>query len=396
MKTKWPTVTLGEVLLEPISYGANCAAVEFSERLPRYLRITDIDDRGALIEDRKVSAALQDPRPYRLRPDDILLARSGATVGKSYLHEMKGDQVVFAGYLLRVRVDGERLLPVVLKAQLETEGYWNWVRSTCRAGAQPNINASEYARMPVILPPLELQRAASSVVQRFRELETQIGGLVAEKRRLKRALMQLLLPLRRASKAKEVSRQYRLADVCDIDIGRTPSRDAAHYWCNAAEGGFPWITIRDMREARVSEGKDWLTSEGVASSGMKPVAAGTVLMSFKLTIGRVAVAGCDLFTNEAIAAFRPKNGLVEPEYLAELLPHVAATASTDQAVKGATLNKAKLRALPVWLPPTDFQRAACVAIRAINEQIQTFDHLLAALRLQKRGVMQKLLSGELQ
>lgn len=91
-------------------------------------------------------------------------------------------------------------------------------------------------------------------------------------------------------------------------------------------------------------------------------------MSFKLTIGRTAIAGRDLYTNEAIAAFHPKSD-VDNEFLFYWLPHLVGTAQTDQAIKGATLNKQKLLALAGMLPPLDEQRRIAEVLRSVDETI---------------------------
>ncbi|MDT0576498.1 restriction endonuclease subunit S [Croceicoccus sp. F390] len=162
-------------------------------------------------------------------------------------------------------------------------------------------------------------------------------------------------------------RRAALGELCHIAIGGTPSRAKPEYW--AADGnGHPWVAISDMREAVIRRTKERITEAGVANSNVKHVASGTVLMSFKLTIGRVAIAGADLFTNEAIAAFLPIEGL-DKSFLPYWLAHIVANADTDQAIKGATLNKKKLAALSGDLPPLDEQRRIAEVLRSVDEAI---------------------------
>lgn len=169
------------------------------------------------------------------------------------------------------------------------------------------------------------------------------------------------------SEVLENWRESALGDLCHIAIGGTPPRHKPEYWATN-DGGHPWVAISDMRNAVILQTKERITDAGVANSNVKPVAAGTVLMSFKLTIGRVAVAGKDLFTNEAIAAFQP-GAKLDKSFLPYWLEHIVANAETDQAIKGATLNKKKLAALSGVLPPLDEQRRIAKVLRSVDEAI---------------------------
>jgi type I restriction enzyme, S subunit len=162
-------------------------------------------------------------------------------------------------------------------------------------------------------------------------------------------------------------RETKLGDHCRIDIGGTPSRDKPQFWSNERDG-HPWVSIADLKKPLVNRTKEFISDLGIANSNVKPVPRGTVMMSFKLTIGRTAIAGRDLFTNEAIAAFNPSDDL-DNGFLFYALPHAAAGAETDQAIKGATLNKAKLRDLSILLPSLDEQRQIAEVLRSADEAV---------------------------
>lgn len=170
-----------------------------------------------------------------------------------------------------------------------------------------------------------------------------------------------------SSEVQDDWREATLGELCHIAIGGTPARDKPEYW-TANGDGHPWVAISDMREAVILRTKERITDAGVANSNVKPVAAGTVMMSFKLTIGRVAIAGTDLYTNEAIASFQPVAG-IDKSYLPYWLEHIVANADTDQAIKGVTLNKKKLAALSGDLPPLDQQRRIAEVLRSVDEAI---------------------------
>lgn len=103
----------------------------------------------------------------------------------------------------------------------------------------------------------------------------------------------------------------KLGDVCNVLIGGTPSRDNASYF----EGDNLWVSIADMKGQIIRETKEKITAEGVKNSNVKLIPKGTTLLSFKLSIGKTAIAGQDLYTNEAIAGLVPKKSVITDSYL---------------------------------------------------------------------------------
>lgn len=143
----------------------------------------------------------------------------------------------------------------------------------------------------------------------------------------------------------------RLADVASYRAGRTPARATAAYWVDAGDG-MPWVAISDMTEFGViTTTKEKITQQAFESVfGRRAVSAGTLLMSFKLTIGRVATLGVDACHNEAIIAIYPKPG-VDQRFLGYFLSRVDYEALQDRQIKGNTLNQEKIDRIEIWLPP---------------------------------------------
>jgi type I restriction enzyme S subunit len=155
----WPVASLGSKCTIVGEYGANVASKAFDPTLPRYVRITDVTEGGAL-NDHPVSPAGRsgDWEAFELAPGDLLFARSGATVGKTYMHTESNGRCVFAGYMIRFRPDRRELIPEYLFAFTRTAAYRGWVAARQRVVAQPNINAKQYSNELLIpLPPIRLQ-----------------------------------------------------------------------------------------------------------------------------------------------------------------------------------------------------------------------------------------------
>jgi type I restriction enzyme S subunit len=157
----WQQSALGSICTIAGEYGAGVAAKEYDPRLPRYVRITDVTADGGLTP--LAMSPAGDPTDwtrFTLDAGDLLFARSGATVGKTYLHRSAHGRCVFAGYLIRFRPDTSKVLPEYLFHFTRTRAYQAWVAARQRVVAQPNINAQQYGReLTVPVPPLDLQRA---------------------------------------------------------------------------------------------------------------------------------------------------------------------------------------------------------------------------------------------
>jgi len=170
----WSRTSLERVCTIAGEYGANVTSKEFDAELPRYVRITDITEEGAL-NDQPVSPGGEpnDWQRYELAPGDVLFARSGATVGKTYVHREHNGSCVFAGYLIRFRPNRHELLPEYLFAFTRTGAYRAWVAARQRVVAQPNINAKQYGHELLIpLPPIRLQEAFAARMEHIEGMKS--------------------------------------------------------------------------------------------------------------------------------------------------------------------------------------------------------------------------------
>ena len=150
---------------------------------------------------------------------------------------------------------------------------------------------------------------------------------------------------------------YRTAifkDIASAFTGKTPERGNSNYWCNTK---YPWVSISDM--------KDWghvsMTKEAISEEGARLIKQispkGSLIMSFKLTVGRTSILDIDAYHNEAIVTIRPyvdmDNNL--RNYLFRLLPIFTQSGDTKDAIKGRTLNSKSIAALLIPLPPLSEQ-----------------------------------------
>lgn len=192
---EWAENSLGGYLSAHPEYGINAPAVPYSPNLPRYLRITDIADDGSIRQKQKVSVGKKVTSENYLEDGDIVIARTGASVGKSYMHRTKDGRLVFAGFLIRVRPAKEKLNSELLFQYLSTERYWRWVGLNSARSGQPGINGNEYASLPIQLPPtINEQKKVASCLSSIDDLIILHTQKLESLKAHKKGLMQKLFP----------------------------------------------------------------------------------------------------------------------------------------------------------------------------------------------------------
>lgn len=162
-------------------------------------------------------------------------------------------------------------------------------------------------------------------------------------------------------------KKCRFDEVFTITIGGTPSRKVEEYW----GGEYNWVAISDLVSKYISKTKEKITEEAIKKSNVKLIPKGSVILSFKLSIGKVAISAVDLFTNEAIAALIPKdNNIFIPEYVYYFLKNTDLTCYGQKAVKGVCLNKSILRDVKIIVPPLETQKKIAEVLEKAEKVIE--------------------------
>jgi restriction endonuclease S subunit len=175
-----------------------------------------------------------------------------------------------------------------------------------------------------------------------------------------------------------------LGQVADVRIGGTPSRNNSAFF----GGDNLWVSIAEMNGTTIYNTKEKLSNEGVRASNVKLIPKGTTLLSFKLSIGKTAIAGADLYTNEAIAGLIPLDDTVSNEYLFQLFSsNMISLGNVDYKAFGKSLNSTYLKQVIIPLPPKVIQQKIVAECLKIETELYEAKDRISGLQEEIKNIM---------
>lgn len=183
----WGCKKIKYLIASPLQYGANEAGEDYRDDYPRYIRITDISEDNSLKDDGKLSLVPQTAKPYLLKDGDILFARSGATVGKTFYYTNSCQAAAFAGYLIKASLNRKLSVPKFVFYSTLGIGYENWKNTVFTQATIQNIGADKYAQLHITVPPIDEQNAIISFLDKKC---SKIDSLIAAKKTQFETLLQ--------------------------------------------------------------------------------------------------------------------------------------------------------------------------------------------------------------
>jgi type I restriction enzyme S subunit len=389
----WEVKQIGD--LKPfITSGSRGWAVFYSDRGSPFIRITNLsrsDINLDLSDLRLVNLKKSNSEAIRARiqNEDILISITADIGIIGYVSAKVPKPAYINQHIALIRLGSLQTNPKFVSYFLASEKPQKLFRALTDSGAKAGMNLITVQRICLALPPsLAEQEAIAEALSDADSLIESLEQLIAKKRQIKQGAMQELLTGKRRlpgfSGEWEIKK---LGSISEIVIGRTPARLNPAYWGR----GLKWLSIADLQSKVVTESKEEITK--LAAEEMQVVPKGTLLMSFKLSIGRLSFAGCDLYTNEAICSFI--NLKANSEFLYYALSRTDFSLYGKQAVKGYTLNKESLKQIEIVLPPEVEQTAIATILSDMDEGIAALEARLAKARSIKQGMMQELLTGKI-
>jgi len=320
---------------------------------------------------------------FCVKPGEIIIGRRGDMGRCAVIREQSTGWICGTGSMI---IRPERTNADFLQRVLSSPKVVGAIEDAAVGTTMVNLNQGTLANLKIQFPPRNEQDAIATALSDVDALIAGLEKLIAKKRDLKQAAMQQLLTGQ--NRLPGFSGEWvvkRLGEICEISMGRTPSRLNPAFW----GAGHVWLSIADLHGKVLSSSKEQITP--LAASSMRVIPEGTLLMSFKLSIGRLCFAGCDLYTNEAICGFN--NLLANSDYLYYALSRTDFSLYGKQAVKGYTLNKKSLALVEVALPSDEEQAAIANVLSAMDEEMADLERRLSKTRNLKQGMMQELLTG---
>ncbi len=172
------TVLLKDLCIENQigKYGIPASAEGYDADKIRYLRISDIDDFGNLLQNNKKSVSAHNLDDYMLKQNDIVFARTGNSTGRTYFHEKKNGQLAFAGFLIKYSLDPSKVNPKFMKYYTISNEYKKWVENISVGSTRGNINAQTFANCPIKLPSRKQQDLLVNLLEKIDfKIEKNIG-----------------------------------------------------------------------------------------------------------------------------------------------------------------------------------------------------------------------------
>ncbi|MDO8737214.1 MAG: restriction endonuclease subunit S [Thermoleophilia bacterium] len=411
----WKIRPLSESLVDRPRYGINAAAVPFSDRLPTYIRITDISPEGHFAAAEQVSVDAVGAGDYFLSEGDIVFARTGASVGKSYRYRSEDGPLVFAGFLIRVRTNPNCLLPGFLAAYVTTGPYWSWVRLMSMRSGQPGINGTEYAQLPVPHPPLPEQRAIAAALSDVDALLSGLERLIAKKHDLKQAAIQQLLTGQIRLPSFGNTGSFESDDIgmrpSDWDVTRLkdlvdPSRGIRYGIVQP--GAYDRNGRFMIRGQDYSEAKGWADPSEVfrVSDAVEQryrsarVQHGDLIMTIVGYCGHIELVpawldGANLTQTTARIAIQPDKA--SPSFCKYILQSAVGKRQVTSFLKGAAqpgLNCGDVENFRLPLPPLREQTAIATVLSDMDAELTAIEARRNKTRDLKQAMMQELLTGK--
>lgn len=398
----WEWVRLGQ-LASSVRYGFTDSAKGSGNA--RFIRITDIQHGSVNWNNvpfcNVPSEKLDD---LRLLNNDILIARTGGTVGKSFIVHDVEQTSVFASYLIRIRMVNIQLTNFIAYF-LQSPLYWKAISEKQSGTGQPNVNASKLSEIIIPFPPLAEQKRIVAKIDQIMPLVDEYAEAYDKLKKLddgfndklKQSLLQYAMEGKlvkqdpndepasvllekiaeekaRLIREKKIKRTKKLPEVTDDEkpfeipdswewvrlseigswgAGATPSRSHPEYY----GGNIPWLKTGDLNDGIVNETTETITEDGVENSSVKINKAGNVLIAmYGATIGKLGIAGKSMTTNQACCGCDIFEGVYNWYLFYYLLAMRATLVSMGAGGAQPNISKTKIEHFPFPLPPLAEQK----------------------------------------
>ena len=399
--SEWKTYKLGKIC-EDIAYGYTESA---SKEVvgPKFLRITDI--QYDFIDWDNVPycpITAENHKKYKLEIGDIVIARTGASTGATAIFKDEKIDAVFASYLIRYKIKKSLANPFYIGHLLKSTLWRNYVATIIGGSAQPGANAKQFADFDFILPDHPTQTQIAQILTSLDdkiELNLQMNQTLEAMAQaiFKEWFVNFNFPNFDGELVDGLPKGWRMGklnEVARIEIGRTPPR-LEEEWFSIDEKDNKWISIRDMGQSGIYifNTAEYLTNEAIERFRIPIIPENTVVLSFKLTIGRLAITTEKMLSNEAIAQINSTE--FTPEYIYLYLKtynwgSLGSTSSIATAVNSKTIKE-----MEILIPDTDISNLFIELIKPFFEKMKYNSLQIQSLTQTRDTLLPKLMCGKI-
>ena len=397
--SEWKKVKLGEVC--DTQYGFTASTVQ-QDTGTQFLRITDIVPQ--LIDWNTVPYCQiqeKDREKYLLHKGDIVVARTGATVG--YAKYIKEDvPAVFASYLVRLLVNSIDVDRHYVGLCVESNLFKEYIQSISNGSAQPNANAQMISSFEINLPPLSTQHRIATILSRYDSLienyQKQIKLLEEAARRLyKEWFIDLRFPGHENTKIvdglPEGWEKKKVKEVCDTTSGGTPSRSKTEFYT----GDILWVKTKELNDDFIFDTEEKITEDAIRNSSAKMVPSGSILMAmYGATIGKLGIATKELSCNQACCVFLlPEDSTLRLYLYNWLLNSRTLLISMGKGAAQPNLSQDMIKNLEVVVPSSCLLAKFDSKVKPLYRIMSYHSSQIRLLTEARDRLLPKLMSGEI-
>ena len=347
------------------------------------IRTTNLTDNGVNLENIKyVTEDFFNKNPKsQLHKGNILIARHGNNgLASIWTHNFKAQCLNIVIIEPNEKIMNNYYLYYIFNSALVQRQ----IKAKVSGSVQGVINTKDISEILIPYYKLDHQKKVSNVLL---TMDTKIALMERKHKLLIKFKLYLLNKIFKSSFSDEWMIR-KLSDIAVIGKGFTPSTRNPDFW----DGEYSWLSIADMPENNeskyITNSKKTITQEGTKNRNI--IKKGTLIMSFKLSVGKLGILKKDMYTNEAICNFTWKKEDISTEYMYYYLSSINIMKYGAQAVKGVTLNNDSLNSIPIKLPPVKVQEKIALFLSYIDRKIELSNKQIDLMKNYKSGLLQKM------
>lgn len=324
---------------------------------------------------------------FLVQEGDILFSRVGS-VDRSSLVSKKEGGWLFSGRLLRVRPDNRIIDSRYLRYFFSVEKFKHHMRSIAVGGTMPSLNTAILSNVKVSYPAIFQQRKIADLLNEWDTAIEKTERLIAEKEKRFKWLLKRLISVQQDNPEWN---KVKLRNLCaKILGGGTPSTANTSYW----KGHIPWMTSADIVDARTIKTRKYITAQAVTESATSLIPKNNIIVVTRVGLGKAVKNEMDICISQDSQGLILKKSVNADFLIHCLLEKIKVFKSAGQGSTIQGITKKRLFDIEVALPSLPQQKQIVQALNIVEGEIGLLKQLAEKSRIQKRGLIQKLLSGE--